>query len=150
MIQERIKNETKSALREKNQPKLNALRSLLAAFINELVAEKKTPDSSVSDELALRVIKRAIKTRKDSIAQFVAGGRQDLVESEEAELAYIESFAPAGVPAEEIKKAVEAKKTELGISDKGKAGILVGAVMKELRGRADGNDVKRIVDSLFN
>jgi len=56
----------------------------------------------------------------------------------------------SGVPAEEIKKAVEAKKTELGISDKGKAGILVGAVMKELRGRADGNDVKRIVDSLFN
>ena len=150
MIQERIKNEMKSALREKNQPKLNALRSLLAAFINELVAEKKTPDSSVSDELALRVIKRAIKTRKDSIAQFVAGGRQDLVESEEAELAYIESFAPAGVPAEEIKKVAEAKKAELGIGDKGKAGILVGAVMKELGGRADGNDVKRIVDSLFN
>src|SRR3990167_10905635 len=104
MIQERIKNEMKSALREKNQPKLNALRSLLAAFINELVAEKKTPDSSVSDELALRVIKRAIKTRKDSIAQFETGGRHDLVESEEAVPAFLESFAPAGAPAEEIKK----------------------------------------------
>ena len=140
----------KSAMREKNQAKLNALRSLLAAFTNELVAEKKTPGSPVSDELALRVIKRAIKSRKDSIAQFGAAGRQDLVENEEAELAYIESFAPASVPAEEIKKAAEAKKAELGISDKGKAGILVGAVMKELRGRADGDEVKRIVDSSFN
>ena len=137
-------------MREKNQAKLNALRSLLAAFTNELVAEKKTPGSPVSDELALRVIKRAIKSRKDSIAQFGAAGRQDLVENEEAELAYIESFAPASVPAEEIKKAAEAKKAELGISDKGKAGILVGAVMKELRGRADGDEVKRIVDSSFN
>jgi len=150
MIQEHIKNEMKSAMREKNQAKLNALRSLLAAFTNELVAEKKTPGSPVSDELALRVIKRAIKSRKDSIAQFGAAGRQDLVENEEAELAYIESFAPASVPAEEIKKAAEAKKAELGISDKGKAGILVGAVMKELRGRADGDEVKRIVDSSFN
>src|SRR3989338_2692783 len=150
MIQEHIKNEMKSAMREKNQAKLNALRSLLAAFTNELVAEKKTPGSPVSDELALRVIKRAIKSRKDSIAQFGAAGRQDLVENEEAELAYIESFAPASVPAEEIKKAAEAKKAELGISDKGKAGILVGAVMKELRGRANGDEVKRIVDSSFN
>jgi len=149
MIQERIKNETKSALREKNQPKLNALRLLLAAFTNELVAEKKTPDSPVSDELALRVIKRAIKIRKDSIAQFGTAGRQDLVESEEAELAYIESFAPAGVPVEEIKKAAEAKKAELGISDKSKTGILVGAVMGELGGHADGAEVKKIVESLF-
>ena len=149
MIQEHIKNEMKSAMREKNQAKLNALRSLLAAFTNELVAEKKTPGSPVSDELALRVIKRAIKSRKDSIAQFGAAGRQDLVENEEAELAYIESFAPASVPAEEIKKAAEAKKAELGISDKSKTGILVGAVMGELGGHADGAEVKKIVESLF-
>lgn len=136
-------------MKQKDTTKVNTLRSLLAAFTNELVAEKKAPDSTVPDELALRVIKRAVKQHKDSIAQFSAGGRADLVAQEEKELTYIEPLLPKGAGEDDIRRIAETKKTELGISDAGKVGILVGAVIKELGGNADGAEVKKIVESLF-
>ncbi len=136
-------------MKQKDATKVNTLRSLLAAFTNELVAEKKAPDSPVSDELALRVIKRAVKQHKDSIAQFSVGGRADLVAQEEKELTYIEPLLPKSAGEDEIRRIAEAKKAELGVSDKSKVGILVGAVMKELGGNADGTEVKKIVESLF-
>ncbi len=136
-------------MRQKDTTKVNTLRSLLAAFTNELVAEKKAPDSPVPDELALRVIRRAVKQHKDSIAQFSAGGRADLVAQEEKELTYIEPLLPKNAGEDDIRRIAEAKKAELGMSDTGKVGILVGAVMKELGGNADGTEVKKIVESLF-
>lgn len=139
----------KEAMRQKDTTKVNTLRSLLAAFTNELVAEKKAPDSPVPDELALRVIRRAVKQHKDSIAQFSAGGRADLVAQEEKELTYIEPLLPKNAGEDDIRRIAEAKKAELGMSDTGKVGILVGAVMKELGGNADGTEVKKIVESLF-
>lgn len=149
MIQESVKNDMKEAMRQKDTTKVNTLRSLLAAFTNELVAEKKAPDSPVPDELALRVIRRAVKQHKDSIAQFSAGGRADLVAQEEKELTYIEPLLPKNAGEDDIRRIAEAKKAELGMSDTGKVGILVGAVMKELGGNADGTEVKKIVESLF-
>jgi len=149
MIQESVKNDMKEGMKQKDSVKVNTLRALLAAFTNELVAEKKAPDSPVPDEMALRVIKRAVKQHKDSIAQFSAGGRADLVAQEEKELTYIEPLLPKSVGEDEIRRTAEVKKTELGVTDKSKVGILVGAVMKELGGNADGAEVKKIVESLF-
>lgn len=145
MIQETIRNEIKVAMKEKNSSKLNALRSLSAAFTNELVSQRQAPDSPVNDDVALKVIKRAVKQRKDSIAQFEAGGRMDLAENERTELAYIEPFLPHGPSTEEIRAVVLAKKAALGISDKSGIGTLTGAVMKEFGGTADGNEVRAII-----
>ena len=149
MIQETIKNEIKTAMKEKNTVKLNTLRSLSAAFTNELVAQRQTPDSPVPDELALKIIKRVVKQHKDSIEQFKAGGRNDLVEGEQAELAFLEPYLPATMSKESILQIAQAKKEELGISDKNQIGILTGAVMKELGGTADGADVRAVIESLF-
>jgi len=95
------------------------------------------------------VVKRGVKQRKDSIEQFRKGGREDLATNEEAELKILEAFLPASLGREEIKKVAEKKKAELNVTEKAKAGVLVGAVMKELKGKADGADVKTVVDSLF-
>ncbi len=148
-IQQQIRDGIKEAMLSKNSVKLNVLRGLVSAFTNELVAQKRKPQEELNDEEALNVIKRSVKQRKDSIDQFKAGGREDLVASEEAELAILQTFLPETMSKEAIREIAEKKKAELGITDKSKMGIFMGAVMKELKGQADGADVKEVVESLF-
>jgi len=149
MLHQQIKDEIKKAMLAREALRLETMRGLLAAFTNELVATKHTPQEMLSDEDALKVIKRAANQRKDSIEQFEKGGRQDLADKEKAELAIIETFLPKMMGREEIKKIALAKKEELGITDKTKLGMFVGTIMKELKGKADGNDVKAVVDEIF-
>jgi uncharacterized protein len=145
-----IKNGIKDAMKAKDAVRLSVLRGLSAAFTNELVAKSKMPSDELSDEDALTVIRRISKQRKDSIDQFKTAGRNDLVEGEQAELAILETFLPQMMSKEDIMKVAEAKKTEMGITDKAKIGMLMGAVQKELKGKADGGDVKSVVESLFS
>ena len=81
--------------------------------------------------------------------QYEAANRPELAEPEKEELVVLESYLPQMMSEEEIRPVAEAKKAELGVDDKAKMGILVGAVMKELKGKADGGDVKKVVESLF-
>lgn len=150
MLHQQIKDEIKKAMMAKEALRLETMRGLSAAFTNELVATKRTPQEMLTDEEALKVIKRAANQRKDSIEQFEKGGRPELAEKEKAELAIIETFLPQMMSKDEIRKIAEAKKTELGATDKSKMGMFMGTLMKELKGRADGNDVKEIVESLFS
>jgi hypothetical protein len=149
MLHQQIKDDMKEAMRAKDAVRLTTLRSLLTAFTNELVAKKQKPDDKVTDEMALSVLARAAKQRKDSIEQFEKGGRNDLAENEKKELATIESYLPEMMNEDEIRKSAEAKKATLGITDPSQKGLLMGALMKDLKGKADGGIVKNIVDSLF-
>jgi uncharacterized protein YqeY len=150
MIHEQIKEEVKNAMREKNEVKLLTLRGLLAAFTNEAVTQKQKPDEMLVDEVALAVIKRQVKQRKDSIDQFEKGGRGDLAEDEKKELAILTPFLPQELSREEIEKIARAKMSELGITDKSKMGMLMGAVVKEAKGNADGALVKEVVEGLLS
>ena len=149
-LQKDIQGKIKDALIAKDSVRLTVLRGLTSAFTNELVATGKKPQDELNDEGALTVIKRAVKQRKDSIDQFTKGNRLDLVATEEAELKILETFLPQMMSREEIKKIAEKKKIELNVTDKSGMGKFMGALMKEFKGRADGNDVKEIVESLFN
>jgi uncharacterized protein YqeY len=148
-LHEQIKGELKDALKAKDQVKLRTVRSMLTAFTNELVATSRTPQAILEDNEVLAVIKRLAKQRKDSIEQYEAADRHDLSEPEKEELVVLESYLPQMMSQEQIRPIAEAKKTELNITDKSKMGMLVGAVMKELAGKADGADVKSVVESLF-
>lgn len=148
-LHEQIKGSLKEALKAKEEVRLRTVRSLLAAFTNELVSSGKTPQDYLEDDAALSVIKRAAKQRKESITQFEENNRPELAEPEKAELEVLESYLPEVMSQEEIKPIAEAKKAELGIDDKSKMGMLIGALMKELAGKADGGDVKEVVESLF-
>lgn len=149
MLHDQFKESVKEAMKVKDEVRLMVIRGLLAAFTNELVATKRLPTATLPDEDVLKVISRAVKQRKDSIEQFRKGGREDLASKEEAELKILETYLPKMMPREEIEKIVKAKQTEMGVTDKSKAGQLTGAVMKQLKGKADGGDVKAVVDSLF-
>lgn len=149
MLHEQIKDKIKDAMRAKDTVKLDVLRGVLSSFTNELVATGKTPQDILDDDKALAVIKRLAKQRKDSIEQFEKGNRKDLADKERGELVHLEEFLPEMMGKEEIQKIAEQKKAELGIDDKSKMGMLMGAVMKELKGKADGTDVKEVIESLF-
>jgi len=149
MIHESIQGKIKGAMLAKDAVRLETLRGMSAAFVNELVAKKRKPTEMLADEEALQVIARLARQRKDSIEQFGKGGRQDLVEKEEAELKILEEYLPAMMSHAEVEKIAAAKKQELGIDDPGKKGMLMSALMKELKGKADGSVVKEVVDSLF-
>lgn len=148
-LHEDIKAALKEAMKARDEAKLRTVRSLLTAFTNELVATGSTPQGTLSDEQALAVIKRSTKQRKDSIEQYEAAGRAELADAEKEELAVLEAYLPQMMSQDEIRPVAEAKKAELGIEDKAKLGQLVGAVIKELAGKADGGDVKTVVESLF-
>jgi uncharacterized protein YqeY len=150
MIKEQIRTEMKDAMKAKEGEKVTVLRSLLAAFTNELVAQKRPPSEELSDADCLTVIKRAAKQRLDSIEQFENGGRQELADKEKRELAIIEAYLPETTSKEAIEEVVKAKITEMGCAgDMSKMGVLMGAVMKEFAGNADGNDVKEVVSALL-
>ena len=146
-------------MRAKDALRLETLRGLSALFTNELIAKQikgtmPTTATTLSDEDAAALIRRSVKQRKDSIDQFQKGGRADLAEKESAELVILESFLPKMMSRDEIKKIVEAKMATAtaggangGAIDKAKIGQFTGQIMKDLKGKADGADVKAVIES---
>lgn len=129
--------------------RLRTIRSMITAFTNEAVATGGTPQTMLNDDQVLAVIKRLAKQRKESIVQYEAASRPELAVPEKDELVVLESYLPQMMSQDEIRPIAEAKKAELGIEDKSKMGQLMGAIIKELAGKADGGDVKVVVESLF-
>ena len=148
-LQQQIKNQIKEAMMAKDAVRLTVLRGLSSAVTNDLVDKGRTPQGELTDEETLAVIRRQVKQRKDAIEQFTVGGREDLVESEKAELAILEVYLPQMMSEDEVRKIVETKKIELAITDPKDKGKLMSEIMKELKGKADGMIVKNAVDSMF-
>ena len=149
MLHEQIKNSIKEAMMAKDSVRLETLRGMSAAFTNELVAKGRKPQEMLTDEEAIGVITRLSKQRKDSIEQFKKGNREDLVKEESAQLAILETYLPKLMDKSEVEKIARAKKEELAITDPAKKGMLMSALMKDLKGKADGTVVKEAVDNLF-
>lgn len=149
-LQEQIKEQMKDAMRAKETTKVMTLRGLMSAFTNELVATGKMPTDLLSDDQALAVITREAKRRKDSIAQFEEAGRGELAADEKEELAILEAFLPEMMSADEVRSIVIAKKEALGIVDASEKGKLIGALMADLKGKADGAMVQTIVSELLS
>lgn len=146
-MQETIKSALKPAMIAKDSVRVGTLRMIMAAFTNELVTQGHPPTDPLSDADCMKVIKRLSKQRKDSIEQYIAGGRPELAEDEKLELAIIEEFLPAQMGEAEIEEKVKAKLVASPL-DKTKKGQFVGMMMKELGDTADGTLVKLVIDRL--
>lgn len=149
MLQQKIRDQIKIAMLAKDKIRLDVLRGVLAAFTNELVSKGKKPQDELSDEDAITVINRLAKQRKDSIEQFRKGGREDLAKEEEDQLVFLGEYLPTLMERADVEKIAKAKMEELGITDKSKQGQLMSALMKDLKGKADGMVVKEVVESLL-
>lgn len=138
-LKEQIVNDMKNAMRAKDAKRLGTIRMLTAAMKQKEVDERIELD----DRQILSIIEKMIKQRKDSIAQFEAGGRPDLAEGERAEVEVLSAYMPEALPMEEIEKAVaEAVKDASGPQDMGK---VMGVLKTRLAGRADMSAVSALV-----
>lgn len=138
----------KEAMKAKDEVRLRTVRSIMTACTNELVATSRTPQDELKDEEVIAVIKRLAKQRKESITQYEAADRPELAAPEKEELVVLEAYLPTMMTRDQIRPVVEAKIQALGSVDKSKLGMLIGSLMKELAGKADGADVKAVVEEL--
>lgn len=146
-LQEQMKENMKSAMRERNMTAVTTYRGLMSAMTNAIVAAGKSPNTPVDDVMGLEVLTKESKKRKDSIKQYEDAGRPELAEDEKVELAIIEQFLPELMSVDDIKSIAAAKIADMG--DDINKGKLMGSLMGELKGKADGNDVKSVVDELL-
>ncbi|HBB36534.1 MAG: hypothetical protein UX02_C0002G0031 [Candidatus Moranbacteria bacterium GW2011_GWC1_45_18] len=146
ILHEQIEADLRSALKSGEKEKAGVLRFLISAIKNFQIEKKAQGEKYLPDEDIISVLKRQTRQRKDSIGQYEKGGRTELAEKEKKELAVLENYLPAQMGENEVRKIIEAKAGELGVSDKSGFGKLMGAVMKALQDKADGSLVKKIID----
>jgi uncharacterized protein YqeY len=132
-LKDRITDDMKAAMRAKDAPRLLAIRGLLAAVKQREVDERIVLD----DGAVVAIVDKLVKQRKDSIEQFTAGGRQDLVDKEKVELQVLESYLPARLGADEIAAEVAALVAETGASGAADMGKVMGAAKARFAGRAE-------------
>ena len=139
---ERITQDMKAAMKEGDRTRLETLRTLRAAILE---FEKEKAGNVLSEEDALRILAAAGKKRREAIEQYRHAGREDLASAEEAELAVISEYLPVQLSEEEIDLAVRQVIEECGAKDMTDLGRVMGPLMKQLKGRADGTIVQSVV-----
>jgi hypothetical protein len=150
MLHDQIKEKIKESMLARDQVLLASYRAILAGIGTEVTGRGMKPSEMLDDEGVISVITKLVKQRKDAISQFRAAGRDDLADEDQTQLDLFETFLPKMMSEEEIEAFAKAKISEMGEIDKSKTGMILGALMKDLKGKADGADVKRIVDKLLN
>lgn len=132
-LKDRITEDMKNAMRAKDAPRLLTIRGLLAACKQREVDERIELD----DAAVIAIVDKLVKQRKDSITQFAAGGRADLVEKEAAELALLEAYLPQRLSSAEVSAAVATIVADLGAAGPGDMGKVMAAAKAKLAGSAD-------------
>ena len=140
-LKERINEDMKAAMRARETARLAAIRLLMAAIKQKEVDERIQLD----DAAVVAVIDKMLKQRRDSIVQYQAAGRQDLVDAEKFEADLLQTYMPAGLSDDEISAAVAAAVAETGAAGPGDMGKVMAVLKPRLAGRADMTEVSKRV-----
>ncbi|MEI2665509.1 GatB/YqeY domain-containing protein [Rossellomorea sp. LJF3] len=138
----RLNDDMKQAMKNKEKEKLSVIRMLKASLQNEAIKHGK---QELSEDEELTVLSREVKQRKDSLQEFQNAGREDLVEKIQTELTYVEIYMPKQLSEEEVSAIVEQTVVEVGATSKADMGKVMGAIMPKLKGKADGALVNKLV-----
>jgi len=142
-LKETIDAHIKQAMLKKEALRLSTLRMVKAKLIEKEVEKRPSGGITAADEM--QVLVSAAKMRKESIEEFDKAGRKDLADKERAELEIVNEYLPKQLNREEVVKIVGDLAVQLGAKTQNDFGKLMGAAMKELRGRVDGKVVQEIV-----
>lgn len=145
-LKEQLQQDRIAAMREGETAKRNALGLLLAAIKQEEVDGQTT----LNDEGVLAVLMKQAKQRRESIADYEKAGRAEMAASEQAELAIIESYLPQQMGRAEVEALAAAIIAELGVTDAKGMGQVMGKLMPQVKGQADGRLVNEVVRDLLN
>lgn len=146
-IRDRILSEVKTAMKDKNQVRVDTLRGIQSAIKNKEIELRPNP---ISGDDILNVLKKLVKQRKESIEQFLAAKRQDLVDKESTELKILEEFLPPQLSVADIEALVAATITEVGATSVKDMGKVMKAVMAKTQGAADNKVVSEAIKSKLN
>jgi len=141
MVKEQLEIDFKEALKAKNQSVVSVLRMLRASTMNKSI-ELMKKEEGLNEEETIAIIRSEVKKLKDAITDYEKGGRSDLSEQAQSEIEIMRKYLPPEMSEDEIRVAVARIVAE---NPGGEIGNTMGEVMKELKGKADGTDVRRIV-----
>ncbi|MGC9151701.1 MAG: GatB/YqeY domain-containing protein [Microbacter sp.] len=145
---ETISEEIKKAMLAKDKIRLEALRGVKKEFLEAKTA--KGSDGELSDEVAMKILQKMVKQRKESATIFQEQQRPELAENELAEAAIIETFLPKSLTEEELGTALRAIIAQVGASDIKDFGKVMGVASKQLNGKADGKSISEKVKQILN
>ena len=140
-LKETLNNDIKSAMKTKDKETLAVLRMIKTAVQAAEIDKKE----ELNAEEELTILAREAKQRRESLAEFVKAGRDELVSKTEAEIEIVERYLPKQLSVEEVKEVIATVAEKIGATTQKEFGKLMGAVMQELKGKADGNVIKEQV-----
>lgn len=139
---ERLNNDMKTAMKNKEKDKLSVIRMVKAALQNEGI---KLGTNELSDDAELTVLTRELKQRKDSLREFSNAGREDLVNKIQTEIEILEVYLPKQLSEEELVEIVKETVQEVNASSKADMGKVMAAIMPKVKGKADGSLINKLV-----
>lgn len=144
-IVEQIDADLKAAMKQKNELELSTLRLVRSALKNKQIDLGHPP----SDDETQAVLRTLVKQYQDALADFEKAGRVDLATHQKAELEVVKKYLPASLPAADLERIVQDAIGSVGATSASDTGKVMGAAMKTLAGRADGNAVREVVQRLL-
>ncbi|MBI4282678.1 MAG: GatB/YqeY domain-containing protein [Chloroflexi bacterium] len=144
-LRERLDEDLKKAIREQNVVRRSVIRYIRSEVHNQEIALQKPLD----EEGILGVLSRQVRQRRESIAEFRKGQREDLVQREEAELAVIQEYLPTQLSVEEITALAQEVVRQVGAKGPGDRGKVMGRLMSQVKGKAEGSTVNEVVSRLL-
>lgn len=145
-LSQKLTDDMKSAMREKDKVALNTIRMLKSSLKNTSI-EKGGVDVELSEAEIVAVIRKEVKKRQDSIEQYENAGRSELADGEKAEIEVLENYLPQPLTEEEIEKAVEEAIAEVGATSKKEMGQVMKLLQEKTGGRADGKTLSQAVQA---
>ncbi|MDH5608090.1 MAG: GatB/YqeY domain-containing protein [Cyclobacteriaceae bacterium] len=143
-----IEQEIKQAMLKKDKDRLRALRAIKSLIL--LAETEKGGGEGLNEDAEIKLLTKAAKQRRDSLAIYEQQNRPDLAEVELAELKVIEDFLPKQLSEDEIKKEVAAIIATVGATGPGDMGKVMGVATRQLAGKADGKVISSIVKALLS
>src|SRR5690625_3341115 len=137
----------KQAMKEKDKERLSVIRLLRAAMQNEAIAKGV---ETLSEEDELTILSREVKQRNESLREFKAADREDLVDKIERELTILAEYMPEQLTEDELKKIIQEAIETAGATSKKEFGKVMGIIMSKVKGKADGAYVQKLVQQLLS
>ena len=144
---DQVSNDNKSAMLAKDKVRLEALRGIKKEFLEAKTA--KGADGELTDDMAMKILAKMVKQRKESAQIYTEQNRPDLAEPELAEAAVIETYLPKQMTEEELTEALKAIIAQVGATTPQEMGKVMGVATKQLAGRADGRAISAKVKELL-
>ncbi|PQJ33503.1 glutamyl-tRNA amidotransferase [Salinibacter sp. 10B] len=147
---DRLNEDLKAAMRNKDKVRLRTLRSLRAALKNKEIDQRQDgAETLLGEQDQLAVLRKQVNQRKDSIEQYEEAGRDDLVTKEQEELAVLEEYMPDQLSDEALEEKLQSIIDDVGAESMADMGAVMGRAMDALRGKVDGGRVQRMVKQLL-